>query len=254
MVRAPMGDEIGSLYRGIIRGVRPVLMATTRREWSGTQYLPRSGGVVIAANHLSYVDPFTLAHFLVDNGRAPSFLAKSGLFDLPVAGQILHRVGQIPVYRNSSRAIDAFSAAVQAVRDGKCVVVLPEGTLTTDPQLWPMAGKTGAARIALETGCPLIPVATWGPQAILWPYRGRIPRLLPRKTMQLAAGPPVDLSDLRRPYDAATLREATDRLMDAIEGLLAGLRGSSRPGAELDEAPPREPTDLSHPPQREERT
>lgn len=258
MVRAPMRDDIGSLYRGIIRTIRPVLMSTTKQEWSGTQYLPQTGGIVVAANHLSYVDPFTLAHFLVDNGRAPSYLAKSGLFDLPVAGKMLHRLGQIPVYRNSSRAVDAFSSAVEAVRAGKCVVVLPEGTLTKDPDLWPMTGKTGAARIALETGCPLIPIASWGPQEVLWPYRGRMPRVFPRKTMQVVAGPAVDLSDLHRPFDAATVRVATDRLMGEIEQLLTGLRGVPRPGSTTPRTQAPDPSapdapDQPHPPEREER-
>ena len=98
---------------------------------------------------------------------------------------------------------------VTSVRAGECVAIFPEGTFSNDPDGWPMRGKTGAARVALETRCPLIPVAQWGPQEILSPY-GRRPKFFPRKTMQLRAGPPVDLSDLYgKPIDTRTLREAT---------------------------------------------
>jgi 1-acyl-sn-glycerol-3-phosphate acyltransferase len=97
-----------------------------------------------------------------------------------------------------------------------------------------MRGKTGAARVALETRCPLIPVAQWGAQEILSPYARRI-SLFPRKTMMMYAGPPVDLSDLyERPLDTKVLREATDRLMDRITELLGELRGEERPTERFD--------------------
>lgn len=97
-----------------------------------------------------------------------------------------------------------------------------------------MRGKTGAARVALETRCPLIPVAQWGAQEILSPY-GHRPSLFPRKTMHMYAGPPVDLSDLYdRPIDTKVLREATDRLMDRITGLLEEIRGEKRPDERFD--------------------
>ena len=81
------------------------------------------------------------------------------------------------------------------MRDGECVVIYPEGTLTRDPELWPMAGKSGAARIALATGCPVIPVGQWGAQEILPPY-AKTPDLFPRKHLTLKAGDPVPLDDL----------------------------------------------------------
>lgn len=234
MPRVPMREEITPMYRHVIGGVRPVMMGLTRRDWSGGENLPQQGGFVLASNHLSWADPLALAHFAVDHGRAPHFLAKASLFDLPVLRGVLNGTGQIPVLRGSGRAVDAFSAAVEAVEKGACVVVLPEGTITREPHLWPMSGKSGAARVALQTGCPLIPTAMWGPQEILWPYRGKVPKVLPRKTMQVVAGPPVDLSDLQAPYDARTLSAATERLMDAITGLLEGLRHEQAPAQRFD--------------------
>jgi 1-acyl-sn-glycerol-3-phosphate acyltransferase len=185
-------------------------------------------------NHVSHVDPLTFAHFLFDNGRLPRYLAKEVLFRLFFVGQVLRGAKQIPVYRESADASRAYSAAVDAVRAGECVAIYPEATLTRDPARWPMVGKTGAARVALETGAPVIPIAQWGPQELLPPYAKR-PRLLPRKTMHLRAGPPVDLSDLAgRQIDGPLLREVTERLMAAITSLLEEIRGEQAPVTRFD--------------------
>lgn len=221
-------------YRLAIRLLRPLLMALTKRDWRGAEHLPDEGGFIVCSNHMSYVDAFTLAHFLVDNGHPPYFLAKESVFRIPVFGRIVRGAGQIPVHRETGDAALAFSAAVEAVREGRCIAMYPEGTLTRDPQLWPMVAKTGAARLALTTGAPVIPVAQWGPQRILGPY-AYLPHVLPRKTMQVVAGPPVDLSDLQgRPIEPALLREATTRIMDAVTTLLEPLRGATAPAERFD--------------------
>jgi 1-acyl-sn-glycerol-3-phosphate acyltransferase len=215
--------------------LRPVLTAFTRRRWTHTERLPASGGVVVVPNHISHVDPLIIAHYLYDNGRLPRFLAKSSLFDVIFVRRVLRGAGQIPVYRESREAGDAFREAVAAVRRGECVVVYAEGTLTRDPDLWPMAGKTGAARIALETGCPVLPMAAWGPQDLLAPY-GKVPHLFPRPTMQVTLGPPVDLSDLETGTapDPQALRTATDRIMAAVTELVAQLRDEPAPTTRVD--------------------
>lgn len=221
-------------YRFTVAILRPLLMVLTKRDWRGAENLPTSGGFVVAPNHLSYVDPLAFAHFLVDNDRPPFFLGKESVFRVPVVGAILRGAEQIPVYRNTGQAADAFRAAVAAVESGKCVAVYPEGTLTRDPDTWPMVGKTGAARIALATRCPVIPVAQWGPQELLAPYGKRL-RLLPRKTMHVTAGPPVDLSDLYdKPVTGALLRQATDRIMAAITAELETIRGAKAPTERFD--------------------
>jgi 1-acyl-sn-glycerol-3-phosphate acyltransferase len=221
-------------YRLAVAIVRPVMLLLTKRDWRGWEHFPASGGFVVAPNHVSHVDPLAFAHFLFDSGHPPFFLGKEAVFRVPVVGAIIRGAQQIPVFRNTGRAADAFRAAVEAVEAGKCVGVYPEGTLTRDPALWPMVGKTGAARIALTTRCPVIPVAQWGPQEILAPYSKR-PHVLPRKTMHVLAGPPVDLTDLYdRPLDAVVLREATARIMAAITGLLEELRGEPAPAERFD--------------------
>jgi 1-acyl-sn-glycerol-3-phosphate acyltransferase len=222
--------HVSAAYRVAEAIARPPLMAFTRRRWSGVENLPLDRGFIACSNHISHLDPFVVAHYLLDNGCPPRFLAKESVFRLPVLGRIVSGAGQIPVYRETKDAGRAFSAAVAAVRAGECVVVYPEATLTRDPDLWPMVGKTGAARIALATGCPVIPVAQWGVQDILAPY-GKRPRLLPRRTVTVVAGPPVDLSAFAGDAepDADRLRAATDAVLDAITVLLVTLRGGTPP-------------------------
>ena len=219
----------GPAFRLAVALVRPPLMALTRRDWRGAEHLPRTGGFVVVSNHVSHIDPFTLAHFLYDHGYPVRFLGKESIFRIPVAGRIVRGARQIPVYRESGDAARAFSAAVAAVRAGECVGIYPEATLTRDPLLWPMKGKTGAARVALTTGCPVVPVAQWGPQEILAPYV-RWPHLLPRHTVHVWAGPPVDLSRWQgRPLDGEVLRGATDDILDAVSGSLERIRGEAAP-------------------------
>lgn len=205
----------------------------TKREWKGTEYLDvDDGGIIVAGNHISWFDPLVIAHVLWNNDRPPRFLAKESVFRVPVVGAVITSAGQIRVYRETSEAVAAVRDAITAVNKGECVVIYPEGTLTRDPGMWPMVGKTGAARIALATRRPVIPVAQWGAQEVIGPYRNEF-KILPRKTMRVSVGPPVDLEDLYgRPLDSDTLREATARIIAAITALLAGIRG---------EVPPTEP-------------
>ncbi|MFZ0323577.1 MAG: lysophospholipid acyltransferase family protein [Actinomycetes bacterium] len=222
-------DHEAPAYRFARAVLRPPLMLMTRRDWQGIEHIPSSGGCVVVTNHLSHVDPFTFAHFVNDAGRAPRFLAKSEVFELPGAGAVIRAAGQIPVYRETKDAANAYRAALAAVDAGECVVIYPEGTLTRDPALWPMTGKTGAARIGLTTGCPVVPVAQWGPQHVLSPY-SRVPKLFPRSVMHVWAGPPVDLDDLRQvDLTADVLRNATTRIMAGIVSLMERIRGESAP-------------------------
>lgn len=219
----------GAAFRFIVVVLVPLLRVLMKRDWRGGENIPKTGGVVIAANHISHVDALAFGHYVYGNGRVPRFLAKSGVFRNKFVGGVLRAAKQIPVYRDSADAANALRDAISAVADGQAVAMYPEGTISRDPGLWPMAAKSGAARIALATGCPVIPVAQWGPQEIL-AYQERRPHLLPRKRMIILAGPPVDLEDLRGlPQTADTLREATDRIMDAITELLAKLRGEEPP-------------------------
>jgi len=230
-------------YRNVARVLRPPLMVMTRREWSGAENLPTDRGFIVASNHMTNVDPLTFAHYLWDNGFPPKILAKSSLFKVPVLGWMLRSTGQIPVYRNTTAAVDSLAAAAAAVEAGDCVAVFPEGTLTREPDLWPMTGKTGVARLALMTHAPVIPVAQWGAQDLLGRYSKWL-KPIPPKKVTVVAGPPVVLDDLYgRPLDNATLREATNRVMDAITALLEDIRGEKAPAVRYDMRKPVPPGD-----------
>ncbi|HSX66396.1 lysophospholipid acyltransferase family protein [Nocardioides sp.] len=214
--------------------IKPVLVGMSRRQWTDGLKIPAEGGVILVANHVTKIDPLTIAHYVHDHGRMPRFLAKAGLWDVPVVGWLARSTKQVPVARMSADAVGAFNAAIEALREGECIVVYPEGTVTRDPGLWPMRGKTGAARMALESGAPVVPVAHWGEQEILAPY-AKAPRLFPRATVQVRAGDPIDLADLcEGEVTREKIDEATDRIMAALTTLVAELRGQPAPAERFD--------------------
>jgi 1-acyl-sn-glycerol-3-phosphate acyltransferase len=217
--------------------LRPLLRLPIKHEWQGKENFPRTGGVILAPNHLSYADWPTVALFSDAYGhRYPVFMIKSGVFEVKVLGPIMFKLGQLPVYRGRGDAGLVLRQAEQALRAGACVIVYPEGTATRDPDLWPMVAKTGAARLALTTGAPVIPIAHWGAQDIL-PYGTSKPRLFPRKTVRMVAGPPVDLSAYAgQRLSASTLRAATADIMADITSLLAKLRQETPPAVPYDPA------------------
>jgi 1-acyl-sn-glycerol-3-phosphate acyltransferase len=224
----------GWAWSTVVVIVKPTLLLGTKRNWIDGDKIPATGGCVVAVNHISHLDPMTLGFFLYDHGRLVRYLAKDALFRAPVIKYIVKDAGQIPVRRMSEGAASAFEAAVEAVHAGELIGVYPEGTITRDPDGWPMRGKTGAARIALTTGCPVIPVGQWGAQEILPAYTVR-PHLFPRKTTSYKVGDPVDLDDLRdKPLTEAVLHEATDRIMAAITALVEDLRGETAPAVRFD--------------------
>jgi 1-acyl-sn-glycerol-3-phosphate acyltransferase len=209
--------------------LRPLIPALMKNDWRGQENFPATGGMILAANHLSYFDVLALSLFSDRAGRYPVFLAKSSLFSIKVLGPILSKLGQLPVYRGQADAALVLRDAEQGLRDGACVIFYPESTVTRDPDLWPMVAKSGVARLALSTGVPVIPAAHWGAQRIL-PYGSFVPRILPRKRVQVLAGPPVDLSEFQgQPLTAAVLRAATAKIMADITGLLAEIRHAEPP-------------------------
>ncbi len=223
------GVHKGFWWRFIVVIIKPFLLLTTKRDWRGRENVPRTGGIIVASNHVSHFDVLALGHFMHEQGRVPRYLGKASLFKIPVFGKIITSAGQIPVERGSTEAAHAFEAAVEAVERGESVIFYPEGTITRDPNLWPMTGKTGAARVALTTGRPVIPIAQWGPQEVYAAYSRRV-HLLPRKTMHIEAGPPVDLSAYEgKPLTADLLQKATATIMHAIAEALGELRGETPP-------------------------
>ncbi len=216
----------------------PFMQYMTKQERQGTEYLeaeyPPNDGVIIAANHMSWFDPMSIGHALVDSGRPPHFLAKDKLFTMPGLSFIMNNADQIPVYRETDNATDAIRDAIDALEDGQTVLIYPEGTMTRDEDYWMMSGRTGVAQLALASGAPVIPAAQWGPQEIMRPYHNEF-KVFPRKTMHTHFGPPVDLSDYQNvPVTNKVLHEVTNRIVDTITGMLEEIRGEKAPDERLD--------------------
>ena len=223
-------SKLGPGYRIAVFFLKPILVVFTKKDWRGFEQLKSvDGGVVVATNHTSWFDPFPVAHALYAHDRPPRFLGKESVFRIPIIGWIISNAGQIRVYRESAEATAAFRDAVLAAEHGECVVVYPEGTITRDPALWPMEGKTGAVRIALTSGRPLFPMVQWGPQAVMRPYKKEL-RLFPRKTMHIWLGKPIDLTPYyNKEWTPALLHEATEKLMHALASMEGEIRGESPP-------------------------
>jgi 1-acyl-sn-glycerol-3-phosphate acyltransferase len=225
----------GQTIATVVKIVNAIMRRLTKRDWRYQDKVPQTGGVIFVANHISNADPLAVGQFLAFSGRWPRFLAKASVFTIPVIGRIIAACGQIPVQRGSAQSKDALVAAAQALEQGRALVIYPEGTITYDPYLWPMKGKTGAARLAFETACVVVPIGQWGAHALMPGRKPRFPKLLPRKTLQVVAGDPVPLDDVRsKPVSAATLDEATTRIMDAITVLVAELREAIPPAQRYD--------------------
>lgn len=214
--------------------LKPVLLAAMEREWIDGEKIPAEGGCIFVINHVSHLDPLTSAHIVYDHGRSPRYLAKSGLFHVFFVGTILRGAKQIPVQRMTADAASAYDAAVAAVNAGEALMVYPEGTITRDPGGWPMRGKTGAARIALATRAPVIPIAQWGVQDLL-PAYSKKPHFLPRKKVTVKVGDPIELDDLFAQGETPeTIRLITERIVNTLATMVGELRGETPPTVRFD--------------------
>lgn len=216
-----------------------------RTRYHNIERIPQDGPLIIVVNHVSHVDPFLVAKFVLDAARVPRFLAKESLFEVPVVGWGMRIMGHIPVKRGTSDARQSLSAAVDALEHGGVIVLHPEGTVTRDPDGWPMNGKTGAARlVSLVPDVAVIPLAQWGVQEQVDLYKKRV-RMFPRPKHVVSVGKPIDLKRFRdREPTAALLHEMTDVIMRRLRDDVAELRGVPAPMGELyswrrdDEKPP----------------
>ncbi|MBB3158514.1 1-acyl-sn-glycerol-3-phosphate acyltransferase [Microbacterium proteolyticum] len=222
-----------SIFWPLAAIIVPAVGLFARIEIRGAENLPHDGAYVLAPNHNSEFDPLVVAVAVWRLGRAPRFMAKESLFRVPVLGAALKATGMVPVPRASSGANQSMKAAEQIARDGRGVIVYAEGTLTRDPDLWPMRGKTGAVRLALAGGLPLIPMAQWGVQQILPRYgKLRFPR---RSHVVVEFGPAMDLSAYAAtPTQPSTLVAATDTMMNRVTSMLSGIRGLPAPTVRWD--------------------
>jgi 1-acyl-sn-glycerol-3-phosphate acyltransferase len=222
-------QKVGFWVRFAAGILRPVTRVLGRRALEGLGRIPRTGAALLVFNHVSYLDPIYDAVFVYEAGRVPRFLAKNTLWKLPLAGTVLAGTGQIPVYRGTAEAGQSLRAAHQALSDGEVVAIYPEGTITRDPDGWPMHSRVGVARLALENDVPVIPVARWGTLEVYDHYGKRF-RPFPRKQITIKVGEPIDLSAYREGrQDSGNLREVTEAIMSRVRDLLAEIRGEQAP-------------------------
>lgn len=220
--------KLGPLYKLGYFVFQPFFGPFVRQRYTGSEHVPEQGGAILAANHLSQFDPLSIAYALGMQGIEARFLAKAELFDVPVLGPLIKKWGMVPVKRGKGEGGASLAQAREALAAGQKLGIFVEGTLTRDPGYWPMKGKTGAARLALDTGVPLLPVVQWGTQNIMERYLPRI-RMRPT-TVQVAVLPPVDLSDLPQDSsDRAAVQEATRRLSQALRAGLSEIRAEDAP-------------------------
>jgi 1-acyl-sn-glycerol-3-phosphate acyltransferase len=228
------GERMGPAWRFVWLVLYYPVSILFPMRYRNIEAIPQDGPAIIVVNHVSHIDPFLVAKFVLDAARTPRFLAKESIFAVPVVGTAMRAMGHIPVRRGTVDARQSLSAAVDALRAGKVIVLHPEGTVTRDPDGWPMVGKTGAARLAsLVPDVPVIPVVQWGVQEQFDLYKKKV-KLFPRPRHEVRVCPPIDLSAYRdRPTDTAALREITDVIMRRLRDGVAELRGVPAPTGEL---------------------
>jgi 1-acyl-sn-glycerol-3-phosphate acyltransferase len=207
----PTVEPVYGLARALLT---PPLRHGLRWTVEGAHLIPVRGPVILASNHVSYLDPLVLAYVAKDRGRRVRFLTKSELFGHRLLGPLLRATHQIPVQRQTAGAAASLDAAERALEQGECVVIFPEGTISLD--LDPMPGKSGAARLAQTTGVKVTPVGLWGAQRIL--FKGRKPSWRAGVAECVVVGKPV------RVGAGDDVAEATDRIMHGIAGAVARAR------------------------------
>ncbi|MDP8970439.1 MAG: 1-acyl-sn-glycerol-3-phosphate acyltransferase [Actinomycetota bacterium] len=216
-------DPVYRLVVALIVGVFRLM--GWRVSVSGAEHLPRTGPAVVATNHVGYLDFTFVGYGGRQRGRLLRFLAKQEIFDHPLAGPLMRAMKHIPVDR-FGRAAHSFEVAVAALRRGEVIGMFPEGTIS--PSFVPMAGKTGAARMAMAASAPLLPGAVWGSQRLL--TKGKPHNFRRGVAVSVIFGAPV-------PYGPDDdVDEVTARLMAAIRDLVdrAAAEYPQRPAGEDD--------------------
>jgi 1-acyl-sn-glycerol-3-phosphate acyltransferase len=228
------GEKLGFGWRVVWLILYYPVSGLFKSRYRNIERIPQQGPMIIVINHVSHVDPFLIAKFVLDAGRVPRVLAKESLFTTFAVGPAMKTMGHIPVKRGSVDARQSLAAAVDALHAGKALVLHPEGTVTRDPDGWPMNGKTGAARLALlAPDVPVIPIAQWGVQEKWDLYKKRV-KPFPRAKHVMSVGEPIDLSAYRGIEPTPkVLREVTDVIMRRLRADVADLRGLPAPTGDL---------------------
>ncbi len=187
-------------------------MLGQRITMTGTEHVPRKGGVLLAVNHIGYADFIYGGLAANPSGRKVRFMAKREIFDNPIGGAVMRSMHHIEVDRGEGLA--SYRKAVDYLRAGEAVGIFPEATISRAFVLKEF--KTGAARIAAEAGVPLVPVVLWGTQRIITKDH---PRDLSRgKTIAITVGEPLHPTGDDSMAETAELHKAMASLLDETIG------------------------------------
>ncbi len=223
--------DLSGTYKALRYVLWPVIHGTAKTHWQGMENVPRKGPFILAPNHISTYDPLLMSYAIGLQGFQVRFLTKESMFKVPLLGGFMRSARMIPVVRGGGDKADSLAHARQALRDGAVVGIYIEGTLTRDPAFWPMKGKTGLARLALDERVPVIPVVQWGTQDVLDRYgRFHPSTLFRRPNIYVRALPAIDYSDIEG--DSSNhegVRELTERVRETLTEGLASLRQEVAP-------------------------
>ncbi len=210
--------------------LRYFVLLMFRIKVTGKENLPKTGGYVLVANHVTTLDALAVAYMMFFKlKRAPHFLAKEGLFRTPIVGPVLLACGQIPVFRTGRGNKDPMKSAYTVLRSGHCIAIFPEGSLTREPNQWPMRARTGAIRLALETGVPIVPLGQWGTEKVMDTYSSKL-RPKPWHKVNMIIGKPIDMTVYKdKKVNVADLLALSDDVMIEITKLVEDLRGEKAP-------------------------
>lgn len=232
---------LAALIGGVVTVISRVQVARVRGGAEVVRALPE-GGVIVISNHTSYADGVLLALVCRRLGRSARLLATAGLFRAPLLGPVLRKLGFIPVDRGAADASDALAPAAEALAAGEVIALFPEGRLTRDPDHWPEKAKTGAVRLALRTGAPIVPVALEGAHRVIGKKRllvGLVKNVILRPKVHTAVGAPIDVRAMLRGDETPDeIRRLTDEVMTRLIDLVEQLRGERAPaGSGVERAP-----------------
>ncbi len=209
-------------YRVAEWSLRPPIALWFNWRFEGLEHITQQGPILVAGNHISYLDPLAHAYMLVKAGRRPRFLAKSELYENWFLRHFLEGARQIKVERGTG-SLAPVEEAKRALGEGEAVIVYPEGTITRNLDFTPMEGKTGVARLTIESDVPVMPLAVWGSQHV-W-QRDGARSLKFGRPIWVKAGAPLDFSQYEgQRDDPTTYRKITETVMGELGRLVSDLR------------------------------
>lgn len=218
-----------AIVGAIVTSVSRLQVARQVGRRRAAQRLPE-GPVIVISNHTSYADGVLLALACRRMGRSLRLLATSGVFGFPLVGPLARRLGFIPVRRRGPDAARSLDAAAEALAHGEAVGIYPEGRITRDPAMWPERARTGAVRLALMTGAPIVPIAMVGAHEVVGRRRivlSLLRNVVRRPKVAVRVGDPIDVRALVGGADDPgpdAIRSAADQVMGELVDLVAVIR------------------------------